>query len=236
MTQDIPKNCIVADTESTGFDPATGDRLVEIGLVRMRDGLPTQDHWHSYIFPERSVPAEAEAVHGLSTKFLADKPLFDEIVDDFLSFIGDDPLVFHNAAFDAKFINAELQRAGYGTLPAGRFIDTIPIAKRKFPGQQVNLDALCRKLNISLEKRDKHGALIDAELLAEVCVELMGGRQANFISQLAQNTAQDAISPTTEVTAAIRLEATEQERAAHAALVRKLGEAAIWKQYGDFAA
>ena len=231
MSDRIPDDCIVFDTETTGFDPESGDRLVELGAVRMRDGLPTSETFHRYINPQRSVPDAAVKVHNLTARFLQDKPLFEEVVDPFLAFVGDLPLIAHNAAFDEKFINAELARLGKAALPAARFVDTVPIAKRRFPGQKVNLDALCRKFRISLESRDKHGALIDSELLAEVCVELNGGRQSTLFSgfeprEARVETTDEEIAPTETFV----LEATSEERARHADLVAKIPNA-IWEKY-----
>jgi len=229
MNMTIPADCVVFDTETTGFSPDEGDKLVEIGAVRMRDGLPTKEHFHVYINPERSVPDAAVKVHGLTAKFLADKPLFAEVAQDFIDFIGDLPLVAHNAAFDARFINAELGGLGYDTYPEERFVDTVQIARKKFPGAQANLDALCRRFKIDIKDRSLHGALIDSELLAEVCVELSGGRQFTLFSGAATKSG----SEQADTVARVELEtfvrpASEEERAAHAALVAKLGENSIW--------
>ena len=227
----IPAECVVFDTETTGFSVEDGDRLVEIGAVRMRAGLPTDEHFHCYINPGRTVPKEAVDVHGLTTDFLADKPIFDDVAEDFIAFVGDLPLVAHNAKFDEKFINFQLKAIGLSSYPKSRFIDTLPIAKRKFPGQQVNLDALCRKMKISLDSREKHGALIDSELLAEVCVELMGGRQAKLFDDLgSKNDRRVDNTPIGPVETFVRY-ATTEEKAAHAKLVSDLGEGALWKLY-----
>jgi DNA polymerase-3 subunit epsilon len=168
---------IVLDTETTGLDPLTGHRMVEIGCVELDRHLPTGNNFHRYLNPERDMPDEAFRVHGLSEVFLSDKPLFSEIVADFLEFIGDSPLIIHNAEFDMRFINAELARLGFKPLPMSRSVDTVAMAKKKFPGSQVNLDALCRRFDVDLSKRTQHGALLDAELLAEVYLQLIGGRQ-----------------------------------------------------------
>lgn len=168
---------IVLDTETTGMDPLTGDRIVEIGCVEVLNGVPAEGTYHVYINPERDMPAGAERVHGLSSAFLADKPVFAEIVGGFLDFIAGDPLVIHNAEFDMKFINAELQRLGMKPLPKSRAVDTLAIARQKFPGAQASLDALCRRFGIDNSSRTLHGALLDAELLAEVYLELRGGRE-----------------------------------------------------------
>jgi DNA polymerase-3 subunit epsilon len=224
---------IVLDTETTGFDPANGDRIVEIGCIELIDHLPTGKHYHCYLNPERDMPADAEKVHGLSISFLADKPLFADIAAEFLEFIGDAPLVIHNAGFDMKFLNAELGRIGAELLPYERAIDTIVMAKTKFPGARYSLDELCRRFSIDLTDRSKHGALIDSELLAQVYLELLGGRQKTF-----------SLAPTDHVRApvadmtAVRQRPTplaplitEAERKAHAAFVAKeLGESALWQK------
>lgn len=169
---------IILDTETTGMDPYSGHRIVEIGCIELHGTIPTGKHYHSYLNPERAMPEEAFRVHGLSEEFLRDKPLFSEIVEEFLQFIGEAPLIIHNAAFDMRFLNAELERLGFTALPVTRAIDTVQIARRKFPGSPANLDALCRRFCIDLSARTKHGALLDAELLAEVYLELTGGRQS----------------------------------------------------------
>lgn len=171
---------IVLDTETTGLDPKSGHRVVEIGCVELHHGLPTGQVYHIYLNPQRSMPAEAFRVHGLSEEFLSDKPLFHEIVDDLLAFIKQDPLIIHNARFDMKFLNAELEKCGKALLPFEQAIDTLAIAKQKFPGSPVNLDALCRRFQVDNSNRIKHGALLDAEILAEVYLELLGGRQTTF--------------------------------------------------------
>ena len=169
---------IVLDTETTGFDPAEGHRLVEIGCLELDNHLPTGRVFHTYLNPLRDVPAEATRVHGLTTAFLKNHPLFTEKVGDFLDFIGDATLVIHNAEFDLKFLHAELKSAGFAkALQKNEVIDTLLIARQKFPGQPANLDALCRRFKVDNSGRKFHGALLDSELLAEVYLELMGGRQ-----------------------------------------------------------
>ena len=168
---------IVFDTETTGFEPGEGHRIVEIGLVELMDHFPTGRSKQFYLNPERDVPIESQRVHGLSGEFLADKPLFAHIADEFLEFVGDAVLVIHNASFDMKFINAELIRVGRTPLSMARTVDTIEIAKRKLPGARYSLDELCRRFSIDLSAREKHGALLDAELTAQVYLELVGGRQ-----------------------------------------------------------
>lgn len=168
---------IVLDTETTGFDPTTGHRLVEIGCVELFNHLPTGSNYHVYINPERDMPEEAFKVHGLSEEFLSDKPLFAALAQEFLDYIGDAPLIIHNAEFDMRFLNWELKLLGIQQLPKDRAIDTVMMARKAFPGSPVNLDALCRRFGIDNTARTKHGALLDAELLAEVYLELIGGRE-----------------------------------------------------------
>ncbi len=172
---------IVLDTETTGLDPLRGDRLVEIGCVEIFNRMPTGQAFHRYFNPEREMSAEAFAVHGLSTEFLADKPFFAEEVDEFLAFIGDSPLVIHNASFDIGFINAELDRIKRTPIPRERLVDTLLLARRKHPGVSNRLDDLCSRYAIDNSRRTKHGALLDAELLAEVYVDLIGARQSQLI-------------------------------------------------------
>jgi DNA polymerase-3 subunit epsilon len=171
---------IVLDTETTGFDAHNGDRLVEIGCIELYNRIPTGKIFQRYINPEREMPMAAFQVHGLSTEFLRDKPRFAEIIDEFLEFIGDAPLIIHNAEFDMKFINVELERHGRVAIALARAIDTVQMARRKFPGAPASLDALCKRYNIDNSNRTLHGALLDAQLLAEVYLELMGGRQAGL--------------------------------------------------------
>ena len=169
---------IVLDTETTGMDPVKGDKLVEIGCVELMNHLPTGKNYHIYINPERDIPPEATAVHGITDDFVKDKPTFGEIVGDFLDFIGPDArLVIHNAEFDMKFLNAELKTFGFPTIDNRRVTDTLKMAREKFPGSPANLDALCRRFNIDNSSRTYHGALLDSQLLAEVYLELLGGRQ-----------------------------------------------------------
>src|SRR5882672_561886 len=171
---------IVLDTETTGLDPLRGDRLVEIGCVEMVNRMPTGQTFHRHLNPERDMPAEAFAVHGLSSEFLADKPLFAHVVEEFLEFIADAPLVIHNASFDIGFINAELDRIKRPAIPRDRLVDTLMLARRKHPGSSNRLDDLCLRYRIDNSRRTKHGALLDAELLAEVYLELIGARQASL--------------------------------------------------------
>jgi len=169
---------IIFDTETTGMDPAEGDRLVEIGCIEVLNQLPTGRTYHQYVNPERDIPAGAIAVHGITNEFVADKPTFSQIFDEFLEFIGtDSKLVAHNAEFDMKFLNAELKMVGFPSIDRKRVIDSLKIARRKFPGAPASLDALCRRFDIDLSSRELHGALLDAQLLADVYLELRGGRQ-----------------------------------------------------------
>ena len=174
---------IVLDTETTGLDPASGHRIVEIGCVEVINYVPTGRVYHQYINPQMAMPAGAFAVHGLSDDFLKNHPTFDSIAHDFLDFIDDNQLIIHNAKFDMRFINAELSNHNHDTIPMERAIDTVSIARRKFPGGRASLDALCQRFGIDLSGRNKHGALLDAQLLAEVYLELMGGRQIGFALQ-----------------------------------------------------
>src|SRR5215210_3298757 len=172
---------IVLDTETTGLDPLRGDRLVEVGCIELYNRMPTGQSFHCYINPERDMPAEAFAVHGLSTAFLASKPLFAEVVEEFLAFIAEAPLVIHNASFDISFINAELDRIKRQAIPRDRLVDTLLLARRKHPGVSNRLDDLCSRYAIDNSRRTKHGALLDAELLAEVYIDLIGARQSQLI-------------------------------------------------------
>ncbi len=171
---------IVLDTETTGLDPASGHRIVEIGCVEMLGHIRTGNHFHVYLNPERDMPMEAENIHGLSSEFLKDKPLFRTVARAFLEFIGDAPLVIHNAGFDLKFLNHELNALDLPLIDFERAIDTVLIARKMFPGSPANLDALCKRFNVDTTARTKHGALLDAELLADVYLELKGGRQATM--------------------------------------------------------
>lgn len=224
---------IVLDTETTGLNPADGDRLVELGCIEIFNHMPTGNHFHRYFNPERPMDERAFAVHGLSDAFLADKPLFAQEAQAFLEFIGDAELVIHNASFDMAFLNWELRLAGLPIIEPKRAIDTLDMARKKFPGAQNSLDALCRRFNIDNSKRDKHGALLDATLLAEVYMELMGGRQPGLVlDALASMQKPGIIIPAATVKQrpmplASRL--SEEERTAHDAFVAQLGEAALWR-------
>lgn len=217
---------IVLDTETTGFDPHKGDRLIEIGCVEIMHGVATGRNLHLYINPERDVPASAVAVHGLTEAFLRDKPVFAEVVGDFLDFIGDDtPLVIHNAAFDTNFLNYEMGKLGFPALKPSRIVDTLQMAREKFPGSPASLDALCRRFEIDNTNRTLHGALLDSQLLALVYVELTGGKQRGFdlmadAAQTVETVA--AASKALGARTARIIELTDAQKAAHEALLDKL--------------
>jgi DNA polymerase-3 subunit epsilon len=218
---------IVLDTETTGLDPAQGHRVVELGAVELVNHLPTGRTFHAYLNPERDMPEEAFRVHGLSAEFLADHPVFAEVVDAFLEFLGDGKLVIHNAAFDVRFLNAELARCGRPAIPSERAVDTLLLAQRRFPGASNNLDALCKRFGVDNSNRKLHGALLDCELLAEVYLHLLGGRQAGL--DLAQPTRAAAVAAVTRIARPPRPHApTPEELAAHAAFVTKL-ENPVWE-------
>lgn len=222
---------IIFDTETTGFDPRNGDRMVEIGCIEMVNRVPSGRTFHVYFNPERSMPAEAEAVHGLSDTFLADKPLFRELAQDFLDFIEDSPMVAHNAGFDFTFINAELALCGMAEVSRDRMVDTVALAKVRHPGAKLSLDALCTRYGIDRSHRTKHGALLDAELLAQVYVELRGGRQIGL----------ELVAETTEIVTEIKVlvrkdrifrqprshVATAEELAAHAEFLKAV-DTPLW--------
>jgi DNA polymerase III subunit epsilon len=215
---------IILDTETTGMDPYSGHRIIEIGCIEMISRARTGKFFHTYLNPERDVPIEAERVHGISTQFLLDKPVFSEKVDQFLEFVGDARLVIHNASFDMRFLNAELEKCGFAPIAFERATDTVLMARKKFPGSPANLDALCKRFSIDLSARTKHGALLDAELLAEVYIELMGGRQVVMFGAEAQSTSMSQLS--SEATGGILppriFSPTPEELAAHAAMLAQL--------------
>jgi DNA polymerase-3 subunit epsilon len=224
---------IVLDTETTGLDPLNGDRLVEIGCIELVNRIPSGQTFHVYLNPERSMPAEAFAIHGLSDEFLKDKPRFAAVADEFIGFLGDAPLVIHNAGFDIGFLNAELERAGRPLIGRERLVDTLLLARRKHAGASNRLDDLCVRYAIDHSRRTKHGALLDAELLAEVYVELIGARQAQLV--LSQ-TAAPILVPGAPIIIrerpaplVPRISAADQE--AHRQFIASLGEAAIWRDY-----
>ena len=225
---------IVLDTETTGLDPLRGDRLVEIGCVEMFNRMPTGQTFHCHINPEREMPAEAFAVHGLSTEFLRAKPLFAEVVDDFLEFIADAPLVIHNASFDVSFINAELDRMKRPPIARERLVDTLLLARRKHPGVSNRLDDLCSRYAIDNSRRTKHGALLDAELLAEVYIDLIGARQSQLIlasesREIRIGIAGEMPRRQREVPLAPRI--TDADRELHRAFIATLGDKPIWNDF-----
>ena len=226
---------IVLDTETTGMDPFTGDRIVEIGCVELENHIPTGNHYHVYINPERDVPAEVVAVHGLTEKFLKDKPVFAELYSDFLDFIGDAKLVIHNAEFDMKFINHHLKEMGSPPIPNTRIIDSLVMARQKFPGSPANLDALCKRFEIDNSNRTLHGALLDSELLAEVYLELLGGRQKglglNDDSKMVDNTdkaGEKIVTSKKPYREPRHFDIPTDELALHNEMVNSLGAKALW--------
>ncbi|MEQ9489990.1 MAG: DNA polymerase III subunit epsilon [Alphaproteobacteria bacterium] len=227
---------VVLDTETTGLSPKAGHRIVEIGCIELQNTVPTGRTYHQYINPERDMPDDAFRIHGLSEAFLADKPVFGAIVTDFMAFIGEAQLVIHNAEFDMKFLNAELELCGRAVLPMERSRDTVALAKRRFPGAQVNLDALCSRFEIDNSARTHHGALLDAELLAEVYVELLGGKQPGLVL----GASDEDTDPGDEQSRAAMIaerpvrpprphHASEAEKAAHAAFLKNLNDP-LWLQ------
>lgn len=224
---------IVLDTETTGLDPLDGHRLVEIGCIELINRIPSGQTFHQYFNPQRGMPAEAFAVHGLREEFLKDKMFFAEVADDLIAFLGDAPLVIHNAAFDLGFLNAELDRAGRPPIGRERMVDTLLLARRKHPGGSNRLDDLCVRYAIDNSRRTKHGALLDAELLAEVYVELIGARQAQLVLSQAALPSQVRGEPIIVRQRLVPLVATvtADERAAHRAFITTLGENAVWHDY-----
>jgi DNA polymerase III subunit epsilon len=226
---------IVFDTETTGLDPYQGHRLVEIGCIELVNRFPTGRSFHRYLNPERDMPQEAFAIHGLSSDFLKSKPLFSEVADDLLTFVGEAALVAHNATFDLSFLNAELERINQMAIPRDRLVDTLLLARRKYPGGSNRLDDLCVRFSIDNSRRTKHGALLDAELLAEVYVELVDARQAQL--DLTAVPMSPAMASNTAIIVKVRPvplspRVTDAERAAHDALIAALGDKAIWLDYG----
>jgi len=226
---------IVLDTETTGTDHAAGDRVIEIGCVELINHIPTGESYHVYINPQRGVSAGALAVHGLSDAFLADKPVFSAIADAFVSFIGDARLIIHNAPFDVGFLNAEFARTGHPPLQNERVLDTLNMARRKHPGSPASLDALCSRYGIDNTRRTKHGALLDAEILAEVYIELLGGKQTDL--GLAVTNARSIVLESGVGAQALRerkpapSRLSDAERAAHAAFIAGLKGELVWRDY-----
>lgn len=226
---------IVLDTETTGFDPQGGDRIVEIGAVELLNHLPTGRTYHQYINPERAMPKDAFEVHGLGDDFLRDKPVFAKVGQAFLDFIGASTLVIHNASFDMKFLNAELGWMKLPAIPWEQALDTLAIARKKFPGSPASLDALCRRFGVDTSARTLHGALLDSEILAEVYLELIGGRQPDLV--LGGLNGADANGGTAKWQAKPRPNPlapliTDKEAAAHDAFVKDMGDGALWNKLG----
>lgn len=227
---------IVLDTETTGLSPATGDRIVEIGCVELINHIPTGKHLHIYLNPERSMPEEAFRVHGLSDEFLADKPKFAERADEFLDFIQESTLVIHNAPFDMGFLNAELEKVRRPSL-VNPVIDTVMVARDRHPGARVSLDALCKHYGIDNSRRVLHGALLDAEILADVYLELIGGRQVGLalVEETRRINIEFKAVPARPRPVPLPSRLTEAERDAHAAFIAKMGDSALWTYYAEAA-
>lgn len=233
---------IALDTETTGLDPYAGHRIVEIGAVEMIGHIRTANHFHVYLNPQRDMPKEAERVHGISEEFLRDKPLFHSVAAAFREFMGDSPLVIHNANFDMKFINFEFEKVGFPKIPMSQTIDTVTMARKMFPGSPANLDALCKRFNIDLSKRVKHGALLDAELLADVYLELKGGRQAGLgllndqgtsgAQQSSDGAASPLVAGSKEIIPPRSFTPTEDELRAHKQLLDTMKGDPLWNSYG----
>jgi DNA polymerase-3 subunit epsilon len=225
---------VVLDTETTGLSPTGGDRLVEIGCVELINHIPTGKNFHVYINPLRSMPEEAFRVHGLSEEFLSDKPVFKQVADDFIAFIGDATLVIHNAPFDMGFLNRELELSGRKAL-ANIVVDTVMVARQKHPGARVSLDALCKHYGIDNSRRTLHGALLDSEILAEVYLELIGGKQVSLALMAEARTTGGAADaqriPVRPRPVPLPSRLSEAEAEAHEALLAKMGETSIWSQY-----
>lgn len=228
---------IILDTETTGLDPKRGDRLIEIGCIELFNRFPTGREYHCFINPERDVPREAQDIHGISTEFLKDKPVFKKVAQDFLDFIAADQLVIHNAQFDIGFLNFELELVGWPPIGMERVVDTLALARRKHPGSKVNLDALCKLYGIDNSKRTKHGALMDSLLLADVYVELLGERQAAF-GLVAKGTAAAGPGRAKHKKAeprkvALSSRLTDDDRAAHRTYIETLKTKAVWLKYWE---
>jgi len=224
---------IVFDTETTGLDPKSGDRIVEIGGIELLNHIPTGKSFHCYLNPERAVPIEAVRVHGLDDAFLKDKPLFAAVADEMLAFFGDARLIAHNAMFDLGFLNAELARLNRSAIVVERIVDTLALARRKHPGSPASLDALMARYQIDSSRRTQHGALLDAELLSEVYIELIGGRQATLVLGVESAMAVQVSGPAAvgERLVPRAFQVSAEEVAAHEAAVATLGTAPVWRKY-----
>lgn len=230
------KREIVFDTETTGFDAKGADKITEIGCIEIIDFIPTGESYHAYLDPERDVPEKVVEITGLTREFLTGKPLFKDVAQDFLDFVGDSPLVAHNADFDRGFINAELERAGFDPIPKKQFIDTLRIARSMFPGSPASLDALCKRFNISLSSRSKHGAIVDSELLAEVYLDLNGGRMRKLaFDDQAVKTVESVLKPVANPRPMpLAPQISDIERETHAAWIKSMGgkdENMVWQYY-----
>ncbi|MGB0907278.1 MAG: DNA polymerase III subunit epsilon [Maricaulaceae bacterium] len=223
---------VVFDTETTGFDARGADRITEIGCIEIIDLLPTGRSFHAYLDPLRDVPEKVTEITGLTTEFLRGKPLFKDEAQGFLDFVGDSPLVAHNADFDMGFVNAELKRAGFNPIPNNRFIDTLKIARSKFPGSPASLDALCKRFDISLSARDKHGAIVDSELLAAVYLELRGGRARNFIFDETKEKTNDYLVPVAKARPMpLAPLSTQDEQEIHKNYIDGLSDEMLWHRH-----
>ncbi len=220
---------IALDTETTGLSPSAGHRIVEIGCIELVNHIPTGNHFHRYVNPERGIPEEVVQIHGLTEDFLSRHPVFADLADDFLTFIGDAPLVIHNAEFDLAFLNAELARLSLPALESERCIDTLMLARQRFPGAPASLDALCKRFGVDNSEREKHGALLDSALLAEVYLELVGGREPGLSLTVAEAKATHRITDPEKSSREPRPhKPTEEEGIAHATLLTRLKDP-IWE-------
>lgn len=223
---------IIFDTETTGLSPAEGDRITEIGCVEVIDFVPTGKEFHCYVNPQRHIPEKVTQITGLTEDFLSDKPLFADVMEGFLEFVGDARMVAHNAVFDQGFVNAELDRHARPVFDGARFHCTLVMARKRFPGVRNSLDSLCDRFGISLESRDVHGALVDARLLAKVYLELNGGRERRLdIFEKSGSSRDGVIAAAPPRPEALPHRITEKERAAHTSFIEELGENALWSLY-----
>ena len=224
---------IVFDTETTGFDAKGDDRITEIGCIEIIDLLPTGESFHAYLDPQRDIPERVIEITGLTREFLDGKPLFKDVAQDFLDFIGESTLIAHNADFDRGFVNASLIRAGYDPIPTPRFKDTLRMARAKFPGSPASLDALCKRFDISLSSRDKHGAIVDSELLAKVYLELNGGRERSLGLNPNETRQVETVLSSVANSRPNKLPSrlTQDEKSQHAEFISKLGDDMMWAKH-----